>query len=105
MNQIVLISRIVGALLALITVVAVVQVVLAQDSTARGRDVYGRTCAACHGAEGRGEMGPALVPLVHDLEAVRSIVRQGRNMMPPISTNTMSEGDLAQVVAYLKSLG
>jgi mono/diheme cytochrome c family protein len=104
-NQIVLISRIVGALLALITVVAVVQVVLAQDSTARGRDVYGRTCAACHGAEGRGEMGPALVPLVHDLEAVRSIVRQGRNMMPPISTNTMSEGDLAQVVAYVKSLG
>ena len=74
----------------------------AQDHA--GADPYQRVCQLCHGPEGRGDLGPALVPLGFDADYVLAVVREGYSQMPPISTREFSDDDVRQVVAYLESL-
>lgn len=49
-----------------------------------GADLYRRYCAACHGAEGGGGVGPALSgsPLLADGEALLARIREGGGGMP-----------------------
>jgi thiosulfate dehydrogenase len=93
---------------------------------ARGREVYGRVCRACHGAphSGDGRLAPevAIVPeasigFARDLSAQSGVtvepalvvvekVRHGRffgvgGTMPPFSREALSDADLGAIVAYL----
>ena len=78
---------------------------LAQDS-ARGFDLFQSVeCAACHGSAAQGMMGPALAGTRLSLAEVRRQVRSPRSRrMPDFSVEELSEEDLADISAYLKSL-
>src|SRR5262245_5146501 len=71
-----------------------------------GKAVFERVCSVCHGREGRGDAGPgpSLVPLDKDFNEVLGIVREGTGEMPPIPQERISDEDVKQIVAYLKSL-
>jgi mono/diheme cytochrome c family protein len=45
------------------------------------------------------------VTLNHGLNEVLATVREGRGRMPPISTNELTDDQVAQIVEYLRSLG
>jgi len=61
-------------------------------------------CAACHGNEGQGATAPRLAPPPLPLPSFVKIVRQPVDQMPPFSPEAISDSDLANVYAYLKSL-
>lgn len=69
-----------------------------------GKAIYDRNCAACHGADGRGEAGPTLVPMTKELAEVLAIVREGYGEMPPIGRSTASDDDVTRIVAYLRTI-
>jgi mono/diheme cytochrome c family protein len=71
-----------------------------------GKAVFDRVCSICHGGEGRGDAGPgpSLVPLEKDFNEVLGIVREGTGEMPPIPRERVSDEDVKQIFAYLKSL-
>lgn len=68
-----------------------------------GKTVYQARCAACHGAEAQGGVGPRLKgnPILKAPEAVREIVLQGRGQMPAVP---LSEGELKALLDYLSGL-
>jgi mono/diheme cytochrome c family protein len=64
-------------------------------------------CYECHGLQGQGatqtgaaRIGPPILPL----EAFLSYVRHPVNEMPPYSTKAVSDQDLTDIYAYLKSI-
>jgi mono/diheme cytochrome c family protein len=69
-----------------------------------GKAAYTRVCQVCHGSEGRGDVGPSLVPLDKEFDEVLAIVREGVGQMPPISAERVSSEDVTRIVEYLKSL-
>jgi mono/diheme cytochrome c family protein len=69
-----------------------------------GKAPYARVCQVCHGAEGRGDAGPSLVPLDKDYDEVLTMVREGGGQMPPITAERVSDDEVRQIVEYLKSL-
>ena len=86
------------------------------ESLARGKDLYGRHCAKCHGADGNGT-GPS----THGINAdprklwvwgsagdaadgyLFSIISNGRTDMPPWGL-VLAENELWDLVNYVKSL-
>ena len=69
-----------------------------------GTEPYQRVCQLCHGAGGRGDIAPGLVPLGYDAEYVLAVVREGYSQMPPISTRELTDDEVRQVVGYLDEL-
>lgn len=69
----------------------------------KGQPSYDRVCRVCHGSDGEGGAGPALVPLERELEDVLVIVRDGTGQMPPISPERITDEEIGAVVDYLKS--
>ena len=69
-----------------------------------GAEPYQRVCQLCHGAGGRGDIAPGLVPLGYDAEYVLAVVREGYSQMPPISTRELTDDEVRQVVGYLDEL-
>ena len=69
-----------------------------------GAEPYQRVCQLCHGAGGRGDIAPGLVPLGYDAEYVLAVVREGYSQMPPISTRELTDDEVRQVVGYLDAL-
>ena len=83
----------------------------------KGRAVYERTCAACHGPQGRGDsqMGKMLVPPAADLTspAIRKksdaeILQVLANGKPPSAMpafkGQLSEQEIRDTIAYLRTL-
>ncbi len=69
---------------------------------------YGRSCARCHGAEGRGDVNPAYPPLPgnRDEASYIAIVRAGsttNNEMTAYLTSTISDADLKADYAWMKN--
>ncbi len=98
-----------GRVFALLAVAACVGSVLvtAQDASKAphpGQVPYDRVCKVCHGEEGKGNAGPSLVPFDVDDEELIIRVREGGGEMPPISENRVSDADVKQIGAYLRSL-
>jgi mono/diheme cytochrome c family protein len=64
-------------------------------------------CYECHGLQGQGatqtgapRIGPPLLPL----ESFISYVRHPTNQMPPYTSKAISDQDLTDIFAYLKSI-
>ena len=86
------------------------------ESLARGKDLYGRNCAKCHGANGNGT-GPSTHGINADPRKLRvwgsagdaadgylfSIISNGRTDMPPWGL-VLSENERWDLVNYVKSL-
>jgi len=69
-----------------------------------GQAPYDKNCKVCHGSEGQGNAGPALVPFELDDEQLLMKVREGGGEMPPISERRLSDDDVKQIGSYLRSL-
>ncbi|HEV2813827.1 MAG TPA: cytochrome c, partial [Solirubrobacteraceae bacterium] len=77
------------------------QVVAAGDA-AKGREVFGASCAACHGADGGGGSGPKLAgeQAYTDPATVVNQVRNGGGGMPAFA-DSLDEQELADVSAFV----
>ena len=69
-----------------------------------GAEPYRQVCQFCHGAAGRGDIAPALVPFGFDAEYVLAVAREGYGQMPPISRRELDDDAVRQVAGYLEAL-
>jgi len=71
-----------------------------------GKDLYVKySCYACHGYDGHGGAGARLVPMPMTVERFTAYVRNPRGpQMPPYSTKLLSDAQLADLWAHVKSL-
>jgi len=74
-----------------------------------GKKLFDGMCARCHGIDGTGDEGPALnratLARAGSDDALRDVIRDGipERGMPRV--RRLSDGELAQLVAYVRSLG
>ena len=68
-----------------------------------GEETFGGVCAKCHGLQGEGGIGPALVgnALLNDPDAVEDIVRNGTGEMPPVGKDWGDE-QMRALTDYLR---
>lgn len=59
-------------------------------------------CAACHGEDAGGGIGPALAG--RSPERIRTQIRNPRGFMPAFSPEALSDDDLEKIVVYIESL-
>lgn len=74
---------------------------------AKGKEVFLINCQACHLNGGmQAGVGPNLSTSPHALDPayVTFNVRNGRGDMPPFSKSEVSDSDLTNIIAYLKSI-
>ncbi|HTZ95196.1 MAG TPA: cytochrome c [Terriglobales bacterium] len=79
------------------------QLTFAQD----GGAVYKTKCAACHGAEGQGKVGPALKGTILSEDQIVSVLTKGDDAKKPPHkkpVNGLSADDAKAVAAYVKGL-
>src|SRR6266481_244717 len=69
-----------------------------------GERVYNDHCRRCHGAEGRGAQGPNLIPFNWSEEEALELIRRPVCDMPPVPESAVSDAEIAQIVAYLKTI-
>jgi len=70
-----------------------------------GEPVYDRSCRRCHGPEGRGtSQGPSLIPFNWSYEKALELIRHPLCDMPPFPETDLSDAEVAQIVAYLKTI-
>jgi len=81
---------------------------LATGDVAGGRQLYLTNCASCHSSTGVGAALPAgfIAPslLQTDPTRVAEAVRVGPGLMPPFPRSALDDGQLADLVAYVRSL-
>jgi mono/diheme cytochrome c family protein len=83
---------------------------------AEGQKIYQLRCTPCHGPQGKGDgpLGKSLNPPPRDHtngsymnsqtdEQLLNVIRNGKGAMPPWG-NTLSEADMRNVLAYVRSL-
>lgn len=71
----------------------------------RGERLYEGHCRKCHGAEGRGtQAAPSLVPFNWSYDEALDLIRHPLCDMPPIPASAVSDAEVAQIVAYLKTI-
>jgi len=88
----------------LLAVVAVAQSKPPSGDASHGKELYVKyTCYACHSFDGHGGAGARLVPMKMFLPVFTAYVRAPRQM-PAYREKVMSDADLADVYAYIKSI-
>jgi mono/diheme cytochrome c family protein len=72
----------------------------------RGRQIYAANCAACHGADARGGIGPTLRGEKSRKDTAAAIVwiKNPLPPMPKLYPSVLSEKDVEDVAAYVESL-
>ena len=73
----------------------------------QGQELYARHCAACHGAEGKGGIGPDLTGEYRygrSPEAVSESIRNGRPEGMPAFGNQLSAGEIEGLTVFVLQL-
>ena len=75
-------------------------------SVANGKRAFASAgCVACHGGQGQGTaMGIQISPPPFELPALISYVRQPTGKMPPFGAGAVSDQQLSDIYAFLKSV-
>ncbi len=74
----------------------------ARDS---GEELYEASCRKCHGGEGRGTtQAPSLVPFRWSDREALDLIRHPVCNMPPVPESVLSDAQVAQIVAYLRTI-
>ncbi len=75
----------------------------ARGNSNLGEQTFVAACAKCHGLAGEGDYGPPLAgnALVNDPEAVETVVREGRGLMPRVGTD-WTERQMDALTEYLR---
>lgn len=72
---------------------------------AKGKALFMKNgCYECHGTVGQGGTGPKLAPKPLPAAGLTAYVRKPAGQMPPYTAKVMSDGDLADVRAYLATV-
>jgi mono/diheme cytochrome c family protein len=88
----------------ILAVIAAAQSKSPAGDAARGKELYVKyTCYACHSFDGHGGAGARLVPMKMLLPVFTAYVRAPRQM-PAYREKVMSDAELADVYAYIKSI-
>lgn len=85
-----------------------------QTPLGRGGRIFQRTCAGCHGPDGRGVQRVGLAKPPRDLTRaefhaqvtdaqLRQVIRTGKGQMPAFG-GLMSDEDLSHVITFIRSL-
>lgn len=73
-----------------------------------GQEVYGKNCAGCHGATGKGGIGPDLTAATYrqgrDLATVAATISDGRSGGMPGFANQLNQGQIKAVAEYILTL-
>jgi mono/diheme cytochrome c family protein len=70
-----------------------------------GERLYDSHCKRCHGAEGRGtRQAPSLIPFDWTYREALELIRHPVCDMPPVPESAVSDAQVAQIVAYLKTI-
>jgi cytochrome c oxidase cbb3-type subunit III len=76
---------------------------------AQGKKLFEGMCARCHGIDGTGEEGPNLnrptLSRAADDDALREVIRDGIPDRGMPRVRRLTDGELNQLVAYVRSLG
>ena len=76
----------------------------ASGNVQQGKELYLKySCYACHGYDGHGGAGARLVPLAMTVTRFTAYVHNPRRM-PPYTEKVLSDAQLADLFAYIKSL-
>ena len=72
----------------------------------RGKQLYGRNCAVCHGAADSGGLGPALKGVADRLTPDQALkqMMEPRGSMPRFYPHTLTDVDVRDVVTYVLTL-
>jgi mono/diheme cytochrome c family protein len=94
---------------AVLTAVILASGAVFAASAEHGKTVFiQKGCWQCHGTMGQGSIatsgGKRLAPDPMPWEAFSGFVRSTNRAMPPFSEKILSDGDLADVYAYLQSI-
>ena len=77
---------------------------MSAGSAGNGKSLYLKySCYACHGYDGHGGAGARLVPMRMNLPGFSAYIRNPRQM-PPYTAKVVSDQDMADIYAFLKSL-
>jgi mono/diheme cytochrome c family protein len=69
-----------------------------------GQGLYDGKCKRCHGPEGRGGQGPSLIPFNWTYEKALEQIRYPLCEMPSFRESELSDAEVGQIVAYLKTI-
>jgi mono/diheme cytochrome c family protein len=78
----------------------------AQDSAsgANGGTLFvANGCYQCHGYEGQGGEAPRIAPTAYPMQAFMLLVRHPASEMPAYSPEVLSDEDLQEIYAYIRS--
>jgi len=96
------------------TLLLAISIVPAMAGPSEGKEVYDKSCKACHGAEGQGNPGIAKMLKVEmrplgskEVQAqsdadLKKIITQGKGKMKPVASLSAKQVD--DVVAFLRTL-
>ena len=79
----------------------------ASGNVEKGKQLYTSSgCYECHGRVGQGSRfsGPRLGPPPISLGGFTDYIRQPKGQMPPYTTKVLSDAELADMYAFLKSI-
>ena len=116
--------RTIGAvmMIAIVMTLAVEDLALAAGDAAKGQATFQKLCSGCHGTTGKGDgaMGAALNPKPKDLsnkayngslkdDYLMKIIKEGgpavgKSPMMPNVGSSLKDGEVADVIAYIRSL-
>ncbi len=92
----------------LIPLLLAIQSIAAGESAATGKTLYNEKymCYSCHGYSGENGPGARLVPMKMTQQAFVAYVRNPSqpNRMPAFSAKVVSDAELGDIYAYIKSL-
>ncbi|MBI2864990.1 MAG: c-type cytochrome [Chloroflexi bacterium] len=75
----------------------------AGDATAGKALFAAKGCAACHGAEAQGGLGPNLKTPKREANLVTTTMRSGRGLMPAFTQAQVSDAELQNITAFLQA--
>jgi len=101
MNRIAVLSAVAAFTLSIATAFAADKA----PSVAHGRALFMNSgCKNCHGTQGQGSgSAPKLAPNPMPAESIAQFIRGTKGRMPPYSAKVLSDGDVADIAAYLAS--
>ncbi|HTL15752.1 MAG TPA: cytochrome c [Patescibacteria group bacterium] len=70
----------------------------------RGRDLFERNCAHCHGDDARGDEGPTLYNLALTDTKISNRIKQGIKGEMPAFGPKLNDENIAALLSYLRSL-
>ena len=89
----------------LVAVIAVFMSTMGTAADDAGQRLYDRNCKQCHGLEGRGtRQAPSLIPFDWSYQDALELIRHPVCDMPPVPASAVSDAQVAQIVAYLKTI-